>query len=166
MPRNRETNLEMRSHSQAALLAAARHLFAERGYASCTISEIARAAGMSQGNVYWYFASKEELLKAVLADGFGGLGMLLEKAAARPGTAIEKLNILLDEYLLFAVERDDFTTIFLSLTAQGGAERLRQLGFDTPQIGMRYHRHVASILAQGQQEGTIAGVDPEILYCV
>jgi AcrR family transcriptional regulator len=32
--------------------------------------EIAREAGMSQGNVCWFFKSKEDLLKAVLADGF------------------------------------------------------------------------------------------------
>jgi AcrR family transcriptional regulator len=40
---------------------------------------------MSQGNVYWYFSSKEELLKAVLADGFETLGALMQQAAIEAG---------------------------------------------------------------------------------
>jgi AcrR family transcriptional regulator len=164
MPRKKETNLEMRTYSRAALLSAARHLFAEQGYENCTVSAIARAAGMSSGNVYWYFSSKEELLKAVLADGFETMEAMMEKAASRSDSALEKFNLLVDEFLLFARERGDFATIFLSLTARAGAGRLQELGFDTMQIGMRYHRHVAFILIQGQSEGTVvADIDPKIL---
>jgi AcrR family transcriptional regulator len=44
---------------------------------------------MSQGNVYWYFSSKEDLLKAVLADGFEALGSLIEGAANRLGSLVQ-----------------------------------------------------------------------------
>lgn len=163
MSRNKDTNIEMRAQSQTALLAAARRLFAERGYDGCTISEIAKAAKMSPGNVYWYYTSKEELLKSVLADGFESMEISMAKAAILPGTARQKLDALVDEYINFARQRSDFTTIFLSLLAQGGIERLRALGFDTMQIGTRYHQHAASILAQGQQEGTWADIPVEAL---
>ena len=70
MPRSKELSDQMRAHSQAQILAAARQLFATQGYFNCRVSEIAREASMSPGNVYWYFSSKEEVLKAV-RDTYG-----------------------------------------------------------------------------------------------
>jgi AcrR family transcriptional regulator len=49
------------------ILAAAKGLFAERGYHDTTIADVARATGLSYGVVYWYFASKDELFHALMA---------------------------------------------------------------------------------------------------
>ena len=76
-PRNKELSEQMREEARTALLAAGRQLFSEQGYFKSKVSDVARAAGMSQGNVYWYFSSKEELLKAVIRPVFalsGGIG--------------------------------------------------------------------------------------------
>ena len=90
-PRSKELNEEMRAQSIQSLVTTARQMFAERGYFNCKVSDVARAAGMSQGNVYWYFSSKEDLLKAVLADGFDRLGNILEEIAASSGSFSEKI---------------------------------------------------------------------------
>jgi AcrR family transcriptional regulator len=156
MPRSKKVSQQMRAESRAALISSARHLFAENGFFQCKVSDIARAAGMSQGNVYWYFSSKEELLKAVLAESFESLGVLLEEAAALPMTALEKLDHLLNQYLAFSREHGDFVRIFISLLAHGGVPLMQELGFDTPQIGLRYHSAVSTILVQAQQEGVIS----------
>jgi AcrR family transcriptional regulator len=50
------------------ILAAARGVFAERGYAVATMDEIAAAAGASKGALYHHFATKEELFRALLDD--------------------------------------------------------------------------------------------------
>ena len=50
------------------LLDAALALFVEKGFAATRIEEVALAAGVSKGTLYLYFASKEELLKAVIAQ--------------------------------------------------------------------------------------------------
>lgn len=47
-----------------AILGSAFRLFAAQGYASTTLSDIAKDAGISPGNVYIYFASKLEILYA------------------------------------------------------------------------------------------------------
>ena len=86
-PRNKELSEQMREEARTALLAAAGKLFADQGYFKSKVSDVARAAGMSQGNVYWYFASKEELLKALLADGFDRLGEILVESAALPANS-------------------------------------------------------------------------------
>jgi AcrR family transcriptional regulator len=73
------------------ILAAALASFAERGFASTRLEDVAARAGISKGTLYLYFRSKEELFKAVvratlvpnlerveaLADSFEGPSALL-----------------------------------------------------------------------------------------
>ncbi len=54
------------------LLAAALDLFVEKGYAATKSEEVARRAGVSKGTLFLYFASKEELFKAVVRENIGG----------------------------------------------------------------------------------------------
>src|SRR5437764_7535137 len=52
------------------ILDAAGRLFRAHGYAESGIAEVMSAAGLTVGAFYAHFASKEELLAAVLADAF------------------------------------------------------------------------------------------------
>jgi AcrR family transcriptional regulator len=52
---------------EARIVAAARAVFAERGFAEATIAEIAGRAEVATGNVYRYFAGKDELFAAAVA---------------------------------------------------------------------------------------------------
>jgi AcrR family transcriptional regulator len=163
-PRSKAVSQEMREQSRTALIEAGRKLFAGKGYFNTRISDIAQEAGMSQGNVYWYFSSKEELLKAVLADGFETLGDLMQSAAEHTGTSQEKLDQLLVGYLDFGRERGDFNAVLVSLIGHGGDEIFKELGFDMTQIGIGYTQSLEKILSQGQRESTvISDIDPKIL---
>jgi AcrR family transcriptional regulator len=57
-----------RAATRHALLAAAVTVFAEQGIAKTSLSEIAAAAGLTKGAVYSNFASKDELLLAIMED--------------------------------------------------------------------------------------------------
>lgn len=52
----------------AELLDAALALFVEKGFAHTRAEEVAARAGVSKGTLYLYYASKEELLKAVIRE--------------------------------------------------------------------------------------------------
>jgi len=49
--------------TRAAITEAALALFRERGYEAATMRAIAERAGVSTGNAYYYFSSKEELIQ-------------------------------------------------------------------------------------------------------
>jgi AcrR family transcriptional regulator len=54
--------------SRERLLEAAAKVFAERGFQAASVDEIAAAAGLSKGAVYWNFSSKDELFHALLEE--------------------------------------------------------------------------------------------------
>lgn len=56
-----------KSATRERLLVAAAGCFAKKGYASCTVADIARAAGLAQGAMYVHFQSKEELFIEMIA---------------------------------------------------------------------------------------------------
>ena len=70
MPRITAERLQDRRDS---LLAAARQVFARKGFAQTSISDIAQVAGTSDGLIYRYFSSKRDLLLEVLTDFYGRL---------------------------------------------------------------------------------------------
>ena len=80
---HRRTQAERREATRAALLASARALFAERGYADVGTEEIVQRAGLTRGALYHHFTGKQDLFRAVyemveqeltarIAAGLGG----------------------------------------------------------------------------------------------
>jgi len=64
------TDRQLRRYDAAAtkdaLLAAARRVFAERGFDRTTVRDIANLAGVNQALLFRYFGSKEKLFRAVM----------------------------------------------------------------------------------------------------
>ena len=67
------------ARTRSAIIDAALRLFRERGYDATTMRAIAAEAGVSVGNAYYYFASKEQLIQ-----GFYDRAQVDHAAAARP----------------------------------------------------------------------------------
>ncbi len=55
---------------QTLILNSAEELFASKGYKSTTISDIAKASGISVGNVYRYYKGKDQILDQILPKEF------------------------------------------------------------------------------------------------
>lgn len=76
------------------LLAAALDLFVEKGFAATRAEEVAQHAGVSKGTLFLYFASKEELFKAVVRENISGhYPKWHEELSAFGGTTAEMLHL-------------------------------------------------------------------------
>lgn len=163
MPRNILVNEQMRAESRRKILATAGELFAQKGYFNVRMAEIARQAEMSPGNIYWYFPGKEDVLKAILEDFFTTFEGMLARSETSTGSALERLRQLINGLISTLEQYGERMTIFLSVLGHGGPELMKELGFDTVALGMRFHQHLQPVLQAAIQEGVLAPADPNVL---
>ena len=57
-------------------------LIADQGFSATSVEEIAAAAGVAKGSVYYNFGSKDEMFTAILTEGIGRLNVALRSASA------------------------------------------------------------------------------------
>ena len=99
--------------TKTRLLAEARDLYLEGGFARFSLREVARRVGVSAPAVYRHFDDKEALLGAVCATGFAIFSSYLLKALGERGPR-ERLLESARQYLRFAVENPrDYRFIFM-----------------------------------------------------
>jgi AcrR family transcriptional regulator len=77
-----------------ALIAIAADLFAERGYRSTTVREIADAAGVLSGSLYHHFDSKESIIDELLSNYLDELLATYREIVSEGGSSIEVLSRL------------------------------------------------------------------------
>ncbi|GIH93413.1 TetR/AcrR family transcriptional regulator [Planobispora siamensis] len=65
--RDSESTAAARAERRAGLLATAAEVFASRGYAATTVREVADAAGILGGSLYYHFDSKESMVDEILS---------------------------------------------------------------------------------------------------
>ncbi|WP_426230850.1 TetR/AcrR family transcriptional regulator [Pararhizobium sp. DWP3-4] len=87
----RRSNKDRTDSMRLALMAAARGLFVEKGYADTATPEIASAAGVTRGALYHHFEDKKALFAAVVADEARQVGVEIEAKAAGSSNAREAL---------------------------------------------------------------------------
>jgi AcrR family transcriptional regulator len=78
------------------LVAGARELIHQQGVERTTIADIAQAADVPVGNVYYYFKTKDELVTAAIEGHAGDVRALLE-SLERGGTPQARLKALVSE---------------------------------------------------------------------
>lgn len=96
------------------LLAAATHLFSTRGYQTVTMDDVGRAVGVTSTSVYRYFATKGELLTAVVSRGNEPLQLGLSRALATARTPERALENAARAYLEFATDHHDLLGVLIA----------------------------------------------------
>jgi AcrR family transcriptional regulator len=144
------TQLERRTRTRAALLAAARELFAERGYAATGREDIAERAGVTRGALYHHFDSQAAVAAAVLAELDDEIVDLVV-AAAGTGPAVDRLRRSARAYL-DACADPTVARLLVDAPTILGFDAYRQLSTDS------CARLLGAVLDQAEAEGTpIAG---------
>jgi len=138
---------------------AAARVFAERGFHGATTQDIADVLGIRQASLYYYFSSKEAALELVCLKGVEGFFEAGKKIAAGPGTARERLTLLIKSHLSPLVDRGDFVKVFLNERQHLPAESRRRIG--------RWSRGLERIFEDVIREGIAKGefradLDPRV----
>lgn len=91
MQEKRQTKAEKHAVTRAALLATARALFAEKGYAATGTEEVVARAAVTRGALYYHFADKQALFTAVVEQVAQEVLDEIERAAGKAKSPVDAL---------------------------------------------------------------------------
>jgi AcrR family transcriptional regulator len=126
----KRTQEERSEATRAALVAAARRLFAERGYTVVGTEEIVRAAGVTRGALYHHFAGKRELLEAAYAEVEAELTEKIANAALGGSDPMAALHAGAAMFLDACLEPEVQQIVLLDAPAVLGWDRWREIAAD------------------------------------
>jgi AcrR family transcriptional regulator len=160
--RGRPVSLELTERRRDEIITTAARLFAERGYHTTTLDDIARELGSTKGLIYHYFHSKAELVRQVRRRGIEPLLSRLEATAASTLPPERKLRAAIDDYIsvvLFGFER---YLVIMSDRADSnsdiGAIHEREL----EGMRRRFMHRFRQIIAEGIEGGVFEPLDASI----
>jgi len=78
------------------IVEAANRLFYHQGYNQTSFSDVVEAADVPRGNIYYYFKTKDEILKAAIGYRVGRIRQMLEGWNGNYRTPIERLHRFID----------------------------------------------------------------------
>ncbi len=146
--------------ARPAILAAARHLFAERGFAGTSMREIAEAAGVSKAAIYHHFRDKRRLYRELLDEGITRLTAAMRQVPDS-GPARAQLARLLLLHLEFAHTHADLLRMMVREQWRAG-ERGRPV---SAAIGRHHEEELAifaGVLARGIARSEFKPVDASL----
>ncbi len=142
---NRAVGDEAKEQRREEILSAAKTTFASKGFHATTIGDVAKAAGVSYGSIYWYFDSKDALFHALMDHQEAALRSHIDATVA-------ELDGSTDGEAFF---RSSVRATFEFFEADRDVVRL--LFQDSLVLGDRFDRHLAGIY-----EGFIADIETTI----
>lgn len=83
---------DVQREKRRLILRAAIRVFAEKGYHTCRVQDIAAEAGVAYGLVYHYFSSKEELLETIFRRTWSNMLDAVQEVERSPASTREQLE--------------------------------------------------------------------------
>jgi len=138
-----------------ALIKAAVALIGEAGPQAFTLREAARRAGVSHNAPYRHFASKEELLAAVAAEGFERLKGSMLRAMTPAKSSRERLELCGCGYVEFALRCPHHLVVMFDLPATWSVPSNKR-----QPIGEDAFRVLLDCIREAQSAGDLPAGDP------
>ena len=151
-------NTPATTRTAAALVEAARELFALHGYDGASVRAITARAEANLGAITYHFGSKEALYEAVVESAMGPSRERLLAAAEGEGAALERLEGVVRAFFEFLHESPDLPRLMLQqLTGSRPISETVQ-GIVRGNIGL-----MTSLIEEGQSDGSIRAGDPQLM---
>jgi TetR/AcrR family transcriptional regulator len=143
---------------RAEILRSAAAAFRRRGYHGASMGEIARAVGMTKGNLYYYFRNKEEILYFCHDYSLDILLGRLREVERAGGPPDRRLRSLLVAFVHMIIDELHGTALTLDLDALSSGHR-RQVVAKRD----RFDRALRRIVRRGMKAGLFTAGDPKLL---
>ena len=161
MRRQRSQPADQGRASRETILDGAFQAFAKGGYRDTAIDDIAAAAEISKGGIYFHFPTKEAIFRELMRTTADRLVGKVEGAVAAVADPIEKAEVALRTVLeVFAGHR---TLARLFVEAGGGG---RGFQAETNAHHDRFARLIQSYLDEAIAQGTIPPIDTRVTSVV
>jgi TetR/AcrR family transcriptional regulator, cholesterol catabolism regulator len=106
------------------ILDAAARLFCDKGYDATSVRDIVQAVPMLPGSLYYHFASKEDLLVAVYAEGVRRITGAVKRAVERESDPWKRLEAASVAHLATLLEGDQYSQVVVRVRPSD-AKRVR-----------------------------------------
>jgi AcrR family transcriptional regulator len=143
------------------ILDAAVEVFAEKGFSSATMDEIASAAGITKGTIYLYFPSKEELFVTMARRQFERALALLPEVRLEEATDPEQITRRLGREFLRIFMTPEVAKVFPLIIAEYNHVPALQDLYRNEMLP-RLNFQLAALLELGMEAGYIRRMDPVI----
>lgn len=104
---------DSQTQRRAAIIATATRLFAEVGYAECTMEHVAEKLRIAKGTLYLYFPSKEELFYASVDAGMRELQQAIHAAVEAESEMLARIRAGIYAYLKFFDDHPDLAELII-----------------------------------------------------
>jgi AcrR family transcriptional regulator len=161
MPRNKEANQKVKDERREQILAAALELFATKGLAATKITDISNKTGMSQGLIYHYYKSKEEVFVWLIGDAMEKMNAAALELEKIPVSAKEKIIIAADALMKGFDQKKHTAHYYFLITQTALSESFPQEAKEIvkTQNNVKYDV-ITKIFEEGQKDGTIKDFNP------
>src|SRR6516225_1382383 len=104
-----------RAERRTAVLAAARRIFADKGYHATSIDDIIEAADIARGTFYLYFESKRAIFDELLDELFRTLQSKVSRIDVSPGAPppVAQMDATVDKVFATLLEHRELARILL-----------------------------------------------------
>lgn len=156
MPKSKERCQEIREEMRSTILQKSMLYFARYGFAGTKMSDLSRSIGIGQGTIYVYFESKDELFQEILRIAqYDKELKQMERLICLPLPARAKLRRV-SETMLSGLYEDEQFAARIALNTQMLLEQSGEHSSDKTSYQTELYACTAKIIAQGQNEGTMA----------
>lgn len=150
-PKNaRRSNKARTEATRAALIAAARTLFVEKGYAETGTSEIVAAAQVTRGALYHHFTDKADLFRATLEQEAKAVAVQIERETRNPTSALDAMIVGTEAYFVAMSEPGRARLLLLDGPAVLGHAEMARIDLETG--GEELRQGLAYASAEGALE--------------
>jgi AcrR family transcriptional regulator len=101
-------------NKRALIIESSKMLFSRKGFFNTSISDIVKETGLPVGSIYTYFASKDEIMRVIVEEGWQDLyGRLLATVSSQQSDQ-SKLKAIIENFLPEILKDVDLINILLS----------------------------------------------------